>query len=91
MIWYLWVININRTQLPLPKANRRESSAFLEHRDHFDVIGYRIIYDINCHIMDWLSAPSWRAVHPFSQWTPALPPVDWQANYTIFPLNDKCR
>lgn len=42
---------------------------------HFDIIGSRIIYDINCHIIDWLSAPvsvcpSFLAERASSAWCP---------------------
>lgn len=30
---------------------------FLKHKVHSDIIGSGIIYDINCHIIDWLSTP----------------------------------
>lgn len=47
-----------RTVAPLIAGNDKgEAGALRGSRVHSDVIGSGIIYDINCHIIDWLSAP----------------------------------
>ena len=42
---------------PRLKETIRRCHSPLENRVNFDIIGSGIIYDINCHIIDWLSLP----------------------------------